>query len=47
VRIFEAGAHAMLIGESLLRAKSIKEKIRELLPTSITSSKEPSGTRWV
>ena len=47
VRIFEAGAHAMLIGESLLRAKSIKEKIRELLPTSTTSSKEPSGTRWV
>ena len=47
VRIFEAGAHAMLIGESLLRAKSIKEKFRELLPTSTTSSKEPSGTRWV
>jgi len=47
VRIFEAGAHAMLIGESLLRAKSIEEKIRELLPTSTISSKEPSGTRWV
>ncbi|MGV7228953.1 MAG: indole-3-glycerol phosphate synthase TrpC [Nitrospirales bacterium] len=47
VRIFEAGAHAMLIGESLLRAKSIKEKFRELLLTSTTSSKEPSGTRWV
>jgi indole-3-glycerol phosphate synthase len=47
VRIFEAGAHAMLIGESLLRAESIEEKIRELLPASITSSQEPSGTRWV
>jgi len=47
VRIFEAGAHAMLIGESLLRAKSIEEKIRELLPISTTSSEEPSGNRWV
>ena len=47
VRIFEAGAHAMLIGESLLRAKSIQEKIRELLPTSTTSSEKPAGTRWV
>lgn len=47
VRIFEAGAHAMLIGESLLRAESIEEKIRELLPASITSTQEPSGTRWV
>ena len=47
VRIFEAGAHAMLIGESLLRAKSIEEKIRELLPISTTSSEEHSGTRWV
>ena len=47
VRISEAGAHAMLIGESLLRAKSIEEKIRELLPTSTNSSGEPPGTRWV
>ncbi len=47
VRILEAGVQAMLIGESLLRAKSIEEKIRELLPTSTTSSKEPSETRWV
>jgi len=47
VKIFEAGAHAMLIGESLLRAKSIEEKIRELLPTSTSSSEETSGTRWV
>jgi len=47
VRIFQAGAHAMLIGESLLRANSIEEKIKELLPTSTTSLEEPSGTRWV
>ncbi len=47
VRIFEAGARAMLIGESLLRANSIEEKIRELLPTAITSTEEPAGTRWV
>jgi indole-3-glycerol phosphate synthase len=47
VRISEAGAHAMLIGESLLRAKSIEEKIRELLPTSTTSSQEACEPRWV
>jgi len=47
MRISKAGAHAMLIGESLLRAKSIEEKIRELLPASTTSSEKPSGTRWV
>jgi hypothetical protein len=37
----------MLIGESLLRAKSIEEKIRELLPTATPSTEEPAGTRWV
>ncbi|MDH5429365.1 MAG: indole-3-glycerol phosphate synthase TrpC [Nitrospirota bacterium] len=47
VKIFEAGARAMLIGESLLRANSIEEKIRELLPTTITSTEEPAGSRWV
>lgn len=47
MRIFEAGAHAMLIGESLLRAPSIEVKIRELLPTATTSSEEPAGTRWI
>ncbi len=46
IRISEAGAHAMLIGESLLRAKSIEEKIRELLPVP-TTNEEPSETRWV
>ena len=45
-RIKEAGAHAMLIGESLLRANSIEEKIRELLPVP-TSNVEPAETRWV
>ena len=47
MRIFEAGAHAMLIGESLLRAESIEGKIQELLPTASTSTEEPAGTRWV
>ena len=47
MRIFEAGAQTMLIGESLLRANSIEEKIRELLPTAIMSIEEPAGPRWV
>ena len=45
-RILEAGAHAMLIGESLIRADSINKKIQELLPPpSIEDG--PSSTRWV
>ncbi len=47
VRISEAGAKAMLIGESLLRAASIEEKIQELCPATTTSHEEPTGTRWV
>ena len=47
VKIFEAGAKAMLIGESLLRANSIEEKISELLPTSTTPPEESVNTRWV
>jgi indole-3-glycerol phosphate synthase len=47
MRIFEAGAQTMLIGESLLRANSIEEKIKELLPTAITLIVEPTGPRWV
>ncbi len=47
VRISEAGAQAMLIGESLLRAHSIEEKIKELLPMPTTSNKQPTETRWV
>ncbi len=31
LRLIEAGVHAMLIGESLIRAQDIGEKIRELL----------------
>jgi indole-3-glycerol phosphate synthase len=46
IRILEAGAHAMLIGESLIRADSITQKIRELLPPA-ADNKEPSSTRWV
>ena len=46
VRIAEAGAHAMLIGESLLRATSIQEKIRELLPVP-SPVEEQSEVRWV
>ena len=47
MKIFEAGAKAMLIGESLLRANSIAEKVSELLPTSTTPPEEPVSTRWV
>ena len=46
VIISEAGAHAMLIGESLLRATSIQEKIRELLPVPSPVEEEPE-VRWV
>ena len=46
VKISEAGAHAMLIGESLLRATSIQEKIQELLPTPSTVEEQPE-VRWV
>ncbi|MGB0910541.1 MAG: indole-3-glycerol phosphate synthase TrpC [Nitrospirales bacterium] len=48
VRIKEASAKAMLIGESLIRATNIKDKIQGLLYTS-SSEPEPtkSTTRWV
>ena len=46
IRISEAGAHAMLIGESLLRAKSIEGKIQELLPVPSANEEVPE-TRWV
>ena len=45
-RILEAGARAMLIGESLIRADSIKEKITELLPPTKVKD-EHRGSRWV
>ena len=48
VRVKEAGAKAMLIGESLIRADDIGEKIQVLLQTIPTDSEpaEPS-TRWI
>ena len=45
VRILEAGAKAMLIGESLLRANTIEEKIHELLPTAATTPEESLNPR--
>lgn len=45
-RILEAGAHAMLIGESLIRADSIPKKIQELLPPAKVDE-ESASTRWV
>ena len=47
-RIQEAGAKAMLIGESLIRADDIKDKIQGLLQTTPTDSAtmEPTS-RWV
>ncbi len=47
VRVLEAGAKAMLIGESLLRADSIQSKIQELLHPPSSPKKEVSTTRWV
>ncbi len=48
IRIQEAGAKAMLIGESLIKATNIEEKIRGLL---FTPSDDPelteSTTRWI
>ncbi|MCW5783743.1 MAG: indole-3-glycerol phosphate synthase TrpC [Nitrospirales bacterium] len=46
-RVLEAGAKAMLIGESLLRADSIQTKIQELLHPPASPKKEASTTRWV
>ena len=46
-RVLEAGAKAMLIGESLLRADSIQAKIQELLHPPASPKKEASTTRWV
>lgn len=46
-RVLEAGAQAMLIGESLLRADSIQAKIQELLHPPASPKKEASTTRWV
>jgi indole-3-glycerol phosphate synthase len=47
VRVLEAGAKAMLIGESLLRADSIESKIQELLRPHISSKEEVPTSRWI
>ncbi|MCA9471005.1 MAG: indole-3-glycerol phosphate synthase TrpC [Nitrospirales bacterium] len=48
IRIKEAGAKAMLIGESLIRADSIKEKVHALLHThSKNTTPSETATRWV
>jgi indole-3-glycerol phosphate synthase len=47
VRVMEAGARAMLVGESLLRADSIESKIQELLGSNTTSKEEVPTSRWI
>lgn len=47
VRVLEAGAKAVLIGESLLRAKSIGSKIQELLRPPTSSKEEVPVSRWI
>lgn len=47
VRVMEAGAKAMLIGESLLRATSIESKIQELLRPHTSSKEEEATSRWI
>ena len=47
VRVMEAGAKAMLIGESLLRADSIESKIQELLRPHTTTKEEVATSRWI
>ena len=47
LRIMEAGAKAMLVGESLLRADSIKSKIQELLHPPASAKEEMPTTRWI
>ena len=50
LKILEAGAKAMLIGEALVRAENIGEKIQTLLTTPQTESEEEEptkSTRWI
>jgi indole-3-glycerol phosphate synthase len=47
IRIMEAGAKAMLIGESLLRANSIQGKIQELLCPPQPAKVEMPASRWI
>lgn len=49
-KILEAGAKVMLVGESLVRADNIGEKIQSLLATPNTEGEEEEatqGTRWI
>lgn len=48
-RIHESGAKAMLIGESLIKADDIGEKMKELLGKSERKDEEesPNPTRWI
>jgi len=48
LRLQEAGARAMLVGESLIKAPDIGEKIRELLGTRKSLEQdENQGARWI
>ncbi len=47
MRVLEAGAKAMLIGEALLRADSIESKIQELLHPVPSSKEEVITSRWI
>ena len=47
MRVMEAGAKGMLIGESLLRADSIESKIRELLHPPTHTKEEVATSRWI
>ncbi|RMH02680.1 MAG: indole-3-glycerol phosphate synthase TrpC [Nitrospirae bacterium] len=53
LRIAEAGAKGMLVGEALLKADSITDKIRELLGVSASQEEhkacdeDSTSTRWV
>jgi indole-3-glycerol phosphate synthase len=43
LRLVEAGVHAMLVGESLIRADDIGVKIRELLGTGDQAERNHNG----
>ena len=45
VRLLEAGVHAMLVGESLIRAERTEEKVRELLGVESADSRETATQR--
>ena len=47
LRVMKAGAKAMLIGESLLRADSIETKIQELVKPEASLNEKVTTSRWV